>query len=304
MKKATLFLIFVVFLASCKQNTMSAEAQIVECASITDKNNPQSILYAFLKLAKFHKFAPSQFPIEIEAIIDSLSSNGQYIWYSIYFDGGADGYTLQYDENEFAIHKDKYIGKKSYTDEYGDSYSLWITKSTYQLDTAKNAIIYQSSSENADYHSPKNVYLLINSAHKPKLIMSRASFYLTTVTYQNDIGIYDLDSLTGISEDSTSMELFRVRSKDFFIESTPDSLTHFGYSFLFTCFDKGIIAQCLLDLDAYPNWGKRSSREEVEGTQWQKGNVIDFYFIDGKFTRSEPYFKENKKMKSTRAASN
>jgi len=287
MKKVSLILILVVVLTSVKAQSVP----------IADKNNPKSILYAFQKLAQFHGF--QNFPMN--DIVDSLSANGLCVIYDVSLSQPSDGYTLVYNEREFALHKEKYVDKKEYIDEYGDSYDIGIGKTVYSLDTVTNTIVSKSTwwqNPNDGSNSVKSEYRLLNSITNTKLIWSWANFYTNIVSYQRDVRIYDLDSHTGIlSMDSTSMELFRIRSKDFFVESTPDSLMYFGYYFLISCADKGI-AQCILEFNAGEwdrGWatGNKSSYKDLKGTQWLKGNIVDFYFDNGKFTRSEPYFSND-----------
>jgi hypothetical protein len=105
------------------------------------------------------------------------------------------------------------------------------------------------------------------------------------MVHYSKVEIYDFNPETGtFSLDSISTELFNVDEKDFFMESTPDSLARYPYLFRIQETSKGI-AICRLD-NPVP-WFLPQGEESKK---FLKGNVICFDFVDGIFVRSEPYF--------------
>ena len=127
-------------------------------------------------------------------------------------------------------------------------------------------------------------YRLLNFDHKAKFIYSSYSATDNGV-YQSDFKIFDFNPQSGsFSLDSVASELFKVERKDFFKESTPDSLLTGNHFFRITRAKRGI-AECQLD---FPWWIPQEQLEEAH--KWLKGNTIYFDFVDGTFTRSEPYF--------------
>ena len=129
MKKTLIILSIFVFIAiGCNQtnrNTKTKEKSNTEYSTtltITDKNNPQSILYAFLQFAEHWEWVIF-WNGAANVILDSLVLNGSYAIFWVTNDS-----TTVPDEMLYGNEKD-------FEEQY-----LQIYKNTYYLDTIKNTI--------------------------------------------------------------------------------------------------------------------------------------------------------------------
>jgi hypothetical protein len=251
--------------------TLSEKDSITNLFTPVDKNDPQSVLYAFQKFVIFFAgkdIFTKDMECSLDIIMDSLAHNGKYSLFVV-------NDTITYHKkNEEELFKD--ILNVSY-----------ICKSEYDLYPEKNTIAHSYDHQDPLFEGRE--YRLLNLTHKAKFIYSFNDF-TDNSTYQDDVKIYDFDPRTGyFSLDSVTTELFRIEAKDFFMESAPDSLAYYEYYFTINRAKKGI-TECRICL--YYGCYSMSYEQLQEKNKWLKGNVIYFDVVDNKFIRSEPYFDD------------
>jgi len=263
-KKAILVFIFGIVLAN---------ATIAETISIADKNNPQSILYVFQILEVNFGY--------IDKVVDSLAHNGKYVVFT------AD-YNLVYTQEEYSKNYDEDNDDENY------HYETYAIKHIFELDTIQNVITHwridvNRRGEETSGFGDDNIYRLLNSVDGAKLLSLGFGRY-DGMEY-GVINISDFDLRTGNLSYSLDNNIFRVELKDFFKETTPDSIiqTQVTTDFQITHLNKKGVAECRLS----PAYWDYHNNEEI--SKWLKGVVIHFNFVDGKFIRSEPYFENNEK---------
>ena len=286
--------------ATAKSNTQSvAESKQNEVVVTADKNDPQGILYAFQRFVKF----------PADTIVDSLERNGNYTIITI--NGkrvGGKARTEDYwgykGEEEAQIDSLKQIQedlKKQFIVKNDLAIDVRlkqldeeievlkekvemreIHKSAYYLNTAKNTIRNEDSYIIGVSAYSVDEYKLLRSAHKPKFICSNF-FGTSAFGQQGDFEIYDYDPHTGtFSLDTVALKLFRVDQRDFYIESTPDSVVDCDHFFDIVHNKEGV-AVCEFNCGRW--------RREEDEYKWLRGNVIRFDYVNGEFIRSAPYFE-------------
>ena len=255
--------------------------------SMTDKNNPRSVLNAFRILE--YRFDEDK----MDKIIESLALNGKFEMYV------ANDETI-YSEEDYQKKFDEYLENNEYTYDL-DSYP-YADKYSFSLDTIQNVIynwsidVSRSGSETSGFPNAE-IYRLITSTNTAKLLHLEDKYYDGMV-----YGVIDIQSFNPYTESTfvnpSDKKIFAVEIKDFFKESTPDSVirTQYTTDFSITHLEKEGVAECRLS-PGY--WSRRWSGEEcfAEIKKWLKGEVIHFDFVDGKFIRSEPYFDDIEKNK-------
>jgi len=261
MKKVTLIIVFVVALT----NNVKAQSTF-----IADKNNPQSILFAFKEIK--YRF------LGIDKIVDSLAHKGEYEVFIV-------NDKIMYTQEEYFKNYDGDSDDENY------HYDEYAVKHTFTLYTSQNAICHSfvGVDRGGSETDPGNgdIYKLVNSADKSKLLSLGFGQY-DGVVY-GTISVSDFNPHTGsLSYEPEDEKIFAVKAKNFFKESTPDSIiqTLVTTDFQITHLNKEGVAECRL---AGYYW-----MESDEVKKWLKGDVIHFDFVDGKFIRSEPYFEDDK----------
>ncbi len=264
MKRATLALILVVTLT----NAVRAQS-----TSIADKNNPQSVLHVFQII--------NDDLVGIDVIVDSLKHNKSYEVFIV-------DDTIMYNQEEYS---------PNYSEDNDDpdyNYETYAIKHYFTLDTVQNVIEHYTIDVDRDGNETSgfgedHIYRLINSAHKTKFLSLGFGRY-DGVEY-GIIDVSDFDPRTGrLSGNDVDKKIFAVEIKDFFKESTPDSVVKKQYTtdFNIIYLEKEGVAECRLS-------PYRWEKERYENTRkWLKGDVIHFDFVDGKFIRSGPYFEHDK----------
>lgn len=230
---------------------------IAQFASIADKNNPQSILYVFQRIG--YNFS------EVDKIVDSLARNGHY--------EVSEGFLVP----------------------LYDDYEKYVYRHSFELDTVQNVIWHCIETKRGNEtigFSDDNIYRLVNSVNESKLLLLSFRRY-DGMEFGVINDVLDFDPQTGnLSNNLADKKLFAIKLKDFFKESTPDSViqTQVTTDFQITNLTKEGVAECRLS-PAY--WNRIWSEESFEEiNKWLKGDVIHFDFVDGKFIRSEPYFED------------
>ncbi|MDR0230921.1 MAG: hypothetical protein LBI82_02245 [Dysgonamonadaceae bacterium] len=258
MKKITLVFILAITLVN---------TAIAETISTIDRDNPQSILYVFQRFAE----------ISTDVIVDSLAKNGEYIVFEVFTD----------DDEKVVYGEEDYNPYDENIDE-NDPPEIW--RSAYYLHTDINAINHEYTCVRNCAGNTQATYRLLPSETETKFLHYFLN-YGSNVQCIGELDIYDFNSLTeSFSLDTTVYEILDVSLDNFFKESTPDSLMgFFDYCFYPAYYTDKYIAQ--YRFRSYVGSYFEERKEELE--KWMLGNVIDIYFINGKFVRSEPYFEDD-----------
>ena len=232
---------------------------------VADKNNPQSVLYAFQRFVKF--------PVDV--IVDSLAQKGRYVMFELYFE----------DDNEKVVYGEDYDYYNDESIDENDSPEIW--KSAYYLDVERNEITHEYLCRRNCGGDTQTKYRLLHFADETKFL--EHTLHSASAACSGKLEIYDFNPHTGNFSLDTVFDGY-ISVEKFFKESTPDSLMeNFDYCFLAPYDDtNNSVAQYRI----LSYWIGYINERHEELEKWMLGNVIDIYFVDGKFIRSEPYFDD------------
>jgi hypothetical protein len=178
---------------------------------------------------------------------------------------------------------DSLLTCKRIVNEYESDEETYETQIILDIDTVKNALRTEDT-ESTNSSVIVNEYRALIINNRIKLVYSVFAG-TSAFTSQSEFSVYDYNNGSLVT-DTASTAIFDVKSSDFIVSNTPDSIRKeitgescFFFHIVYN--DKGI-AECWYSCDY----------TERKYKTWFRGNTICFSIKDGRIVRSDPYFRE------------